>query len=399
MAKRLVKIAKELNVGTSTIVEHLIKKGFDVENTPRAKVTEEMYEVLLKDFQRSIAIKEQADQLTIGTRKRKEASERQVVAERVAREREREKKYREEEERKRNLAEMAAKNKKAIEEANKVEEPIVAPLSVAPIAESKSVEKVTKEPVKQQEAEPISKTVVSPLVKQPIIESKSIKKVIAPTTTEKPLANKTVVEKLADTSPLKILGRINLDKFSTNNKDKDKSKEVIVKKTQTPPVAKPERRARVTRKRTIPQSKQNRLREEKQYDKSGRPLERKELRKEVTANKQKQQPLQRQPEKKVVPQQKQPLKKKVEPVIEQKEKVVPTPQVQVQSKSKVKPVEKPVETKPKEEKVVAKEMPPVEELVRAETPKLKGLKILGKIDPNRFKKPKKRRKGKEKEKL
>ena len=68
MSKRLVKIAKELNVGTATIVEHLLNKGFEIENKPTAKVTDEMYAELLKEFQKSIAIKEKADQLVIGTR-------------------------------------------------------------------------------------------------------------------------------------------------------------------------------------------------------------------------------------------------------------------------------------------------------------------------------------------
>jgi len=68
MDKRLVKVAKELNVGTSTIVEHLTKKGFEVENKPTAKISEEMYTDLLKEFQGSMAVKEQADQLIIGNR-------------------------------------------------------------------------------------------------------------------------------------------------------------------------------------------------------------------------------------------------------------------------------------------------------------------------------------------
>ena len=34
MARRLVKIAKELNVGTATIVEYLTSNGFEIENKP-----------------------------------------------------------------------------------------------------------------------------------------------------------------------------------------------------------------------------------------------------------------------------------------------------------------------------------------------------------------------------
>ncbi len=68
MTRRLVKIAKELNVGTTTIVEYLNKSGFSIDNKPTAKITEEMYGVLLKEFQKSIAIKEEASKLVIGTR-------------------------------------------------------------------------------------------------------------------------------------------------------------------------------------------------------------------------------------------------------------------------------------------------------------------------------------------
>ncbi|MBX2816156.1 MAG: translation initiation factor IF-2 N-terminal domain-containing protein, partial [Saprospiraceae bacterium] len=68
MAVRLVKIAKELNVGTSTIVEHLTQNGFEIENKPTAKISEEMRQELLREFQNSRAVKEQADQLIIGTR-------------------------------------------------------------------------------------------------------------------------------------------------------------------------------------------------------------------------------------------------------------------------------------------------------------------------------------------
>ncbi|MCB0635788.1 MAG: translation initiation factor IF-2 [Lewinella sp.] len=68
MERRLVKVAKELNVGVSTMVDFLQGKGFDIDNKPTAKVSDDMYQELLKEFQKSIAIKEKADQLVIGTR-------------------------------------------------------------------------------------------------------------------------------------------------------------------------------------------------------------------------------------------------------------------------------------------------------------------------------------------
>jgi len=68
MAKRLIKVAKELNVGTTTIVEFLNRNGFEIEDKPIAKVTEEMEQKLHQEFQESFAIKEKANQLVIGTR-------------------------------------------------------------------------------------------------------------------------------------------------------------------------------------------------------------------------------------------------------------------------------------------------------------------------------------------
>jgi translation initiation factor IF-2 len=80
MAKRLVIIAKQLNVGTTTIVEHLNNSGFVIENKPTAKITDEMYSDLLKHFSHEIAVKEKADQLTIGHRQsREEAEEKKPV--------------------------------------------------------------------------------------------------------------------------------------------------------------------------------------------------------------------------------------------------------------------------------------------------------------------------------
>ncbi len=58
--KRLFQVAKELDVGTSAIVEHLLNSGFEIENRPTVKITEEMEAELLKEFSKLIAIKEQA---------------------------------------------------------------------------------------------------------------------------------------------------------------------------------------------------------------------------------------------------------------------------------------------------------------------------------------------------
>lgn len=82
MTKRLIRVAKDLNVRISVLVEHLQKQGFEIENSPRAKVTDEAYEVLLRDFEKSIIIKSQADYLTIGSRIKKNEVEKREEQER-----------------------------------------------------------------------------------------------------------------------------------------------------------------------------------------------------------------------------------------------------------------------------------------------------------------------------
>lgn len=50
MTKLLIKVATEFNMGLTAIVEYLISKGFEVDNRPTSKITDEMYGELLKEF-------------------------------------------------------------------------------------------------------------------------------------------------------------------------------------------------------------------------------------------------------------------------------------------------------------------------------------------------------------
>lgn len=63
----MVKVANELGVGTHTIIGHLKSKGFDVEDKPTTKITEEMYALLVKEFQKDAAVKRQAETKVIGS--------------------------------------------------------------------------------------------------------------------------------------------------------------------------------------------------------------------------------------------------------------------------------------------------------------------------------------------
>ncbi|MGI9545031.1 MAG: translation initiation factor IF-2 [Cyclobacteriaceae bacterium] len=63
---RLSQVARKLNVGTSTIADHLATKGFEIENKPNTKITLEQFDMLAKEFASSAMDKEEALGLTIG---------------------------------------------------------------------------------------------------------------------------------------------------------------------------------------------------------------------------------------------------------------------------------------------------------------------------------------------
>ncbi|MFD2203930.1 translation initiation factor IF-2 [Shivajiella indica] len=65
---RLGQVARKLNVGISTIVESLAKKGFEVENNPNSKINLDQFNMLAKEFKSSALEKEEASHLSIGKR-------------------------------------------------------------------------------------------------------------------------------------------------------------------------------------------------------------------------------------------------------------------------------------------------------------------------------------------
>ena len=69
---KLIKAVKELNIGMGTIVDFLASKGFKVEKQPMAKLDNDMYTTLLKEFAVDKIIKEEAKQISIGKIRKEE---------------------------------------------------------------------------------------------------------------------------------------------------------------------------------------------------------------------------------------------------------------------------------------------------------------------------------------
>ncbi|MDO4214920.1 MAG: translation initiation factor IF-2 [Bacteroidales bacterium] len=67
MAIRLNKVAKDFNVGVSTIAEFLKKKGLgDIDQNPNAKITDEQFEALKKEFSTDKVLAERKDKMIQG---------------------------------------------------------------------------------------------------------------------------------------------------------------------------------------------------------------------------------------------------------------------------------------------------------------------------------------------
>lgn len=65
--KRLSKVAREFNVGISTMIEFLNKKGHQVEPNPNAKIDDAMYSLLQKEYSSDIDLKKESEKLNIRT--------------------------------------------------------------------------------------------------------------------------------------------------------------------------------------------------------------------------------------------------------------------------------------------------------------------------------------------
>ena len=240
MTYKLFKIAKELNVATSTIVEYLHSQGFEVDNRPTAKLSDEMHDKLLERFSNSMVEKEKAQELLAERRKRKE-----------------------------------------------------------------------KETMVREKAE--------------------IKKEVPPVVVETPKKEEVVEEKVPETKPekkeeapkLKVLGKIDLNKFKK-------------KKKVEPP-------------------KEETKEKEKEKEKANEQVK-EDLKKKET--------------------------KKKEETVEKKETKPTKQKPKTEDKKEEKPKIKEVTADIKKTKKIHEL--PKEDLVRAETPKLKGLKKLGKIDISKF---------------
>ena len=158
MTIRLNKVTRDLNVGIATLVEFLQKKGHTIEASPNAKITEEQYAELVKEFSKDKNLKKESEKF-IQERQNKERNKVSVSIE--------EEPKKEEEIDLRPSAKFKPVGKIDLDSLNKrtvtpkVEEPVKEEAAVS--QEPMAVEQTLVEEVKQ---EPAQEVVVAPVEKE-----------------------------------------------------------------------------------------------------------------------------------------------------------------------------------------------------------------------------------------
>ena len=231
MPYKLFKIAKELNVATSTIVEFLNSQGYEIENKPTAKISDEIHEILLEKYSSAMVEKKEAEALLEERRRRKEKEvkvqkkEPRKVVEEV-------RKPKEEIQEKAKSEKEVAKDQPVKTESEKEEKPhlkVVGKIDLDKLNKKKKKVKEVKEELVKEE-KPIEEEVVKE-EKPSVTEDKKVEKETSPVEDKKKTKDEDenlIRIKTPELRGLKQLGKIDLSKFdkkksTSSQKGEDKS--------------------------------------------------------------------------------------------------------------------------------------------------------------------------------
>ncbi len=180
---RISKVVKELNIGISTLVEFLTKKGFEVEASPNAKISAEEYNLALKEYGKEVALKEESKKVILKVKEKPEAISIEDMKEKKKEEKEEE---------------------EVIIKSTQVERPVLKTAKVAEKTEPEKKEEPEPTPVPEvkPEAEKVEEVIETPEIKE---EKKQEEK------TEDPIGK------------VKILDKIDLDALNTKTRPDKKT--------------------------------------------------------------------------------------------------------------------------------------------------------------------------------
>ena len=242
MAVRLNKVTRDLNVGISTAVEYLRKKGYEVEENPNAKITDEQFDLLRQAFSTDKALKVKSDQFILGRKDKDKDKAKPAVAiqgyEPAPAPEKAKQKFKQV-----GRIDLDKLNKPAKSAESK---PEPAPANVEKPAQEEMTKPVVPADTKPAEPEVAPVAVVeTPVVEQQKVqapepvEASVQQQVAAPEVEEpaKPVETETPKEEKPETdgifrlktdvkvSKLNVVGHVDLDQLNTSTRPKKKSKE------------------------------------------------------------------------------------------------------------------------------------------------------------------------------
>ncbi|MBO7317816.1 MAG: translation initiation factor IF-2, partial [Bacteroidales bacterium] len=237
MSVRLNKVVRDLNVGIDTVVGFLQKKGIEIDSNPNAKISDEQYQMLVKEFAPDKTLKKESDTISLERQKRPTPVEKTVEPTPVATPEAAKPRVL----RTIDLDKKPSTTKPA--EQPKKEEPKATPVVEAKPEPAPRVEKPQVAPQPEVKKEPVAEVKETPVVKKeepkatPAVEAKPEPQKEEPKATpvvekkeEAPAAdaNKNEVFTLGSVSTApkpQVLGRIDLDSINQQTRPKKKSKE------------------------------------------------------------------------------------------------------------------------------------------------------------------------------
>ncbi|MCX7744318.1 MAG: translation initiation factor IF-2 [Flavobacteriales bacterium] len=228
---RLAKVAKELNVGLSTIVEFLGKQGYAIESNPNTKIDETQYSLLLKEFQGEKLVKEKSKSLETFSTKRETVT---------IEEKHKEEKRASEELPNEVLIKDTTLKVEPIEEVvkPKVESPELKVLGKIELPEKKKGKsKPKEEPAKKEETPPVAaeEKPAAKSMKKPVQEEEPTTEPVTPTIeesipeTELPKEEEVIRAQVEKLEGPKIIGKIELPKETPKASLSDLHKEHVKK--------------------------------------------------------------------------------------------------------------------------------------------------------------------------
>lgn len=226
--KRLSKVAKEFNVGISTIVEFLHKKGVEVDSNPNTKINDDIFDILVKEYSSEIHVKKESEKISLKAPREKNESvtiEDIVVEEKTDEEPESEKEF--------IIKDVSSSNiyKENIEDAKKKDDKKQELKILGKIDLSSPRKKSTEKIVEKQVEKKAEKTAEVKTEKpKKIIEKSNDPETINKVKVDEKIEEKAIPEdnenaKVIPDDNIKVVGRIDLSTLNQKTRPDRKSKE------------------------------------------------------------------------------------------------------------------------------------------------------------------------------